>query len=97
MSVLVFFRLLTGKKISTEDDAIKVTSIHISCLLRFYSFVAPQSSVVDSVLQVMDLLHEMGPETVVLTSTDLPSKRGDQFLVALGSQIISKLLTLEFI
>ncbi|XP_017276093.1 pyridoxal kinase isoform X2 [Kryptolebias marmoratus] len=50
--------LLTGRKISTEDDAIKV----------------------------MDLLHEMGPDTVVLTSTDLPSKRGDQFLVALGSQ-----------
>lgn len=43
-----------------------------------------------SVLQVMDLLHKMGPETVVLTSTDLPSKQGDQFLVALGSQKISK-------
>ncbi|KAG8000755.1 Pyridoxal kinase, partial [Nibea albiflora] len=39
---------------------------------------------------VMDLLHKMGPETVVLTSTDLPSKRGDQFLVALGSQKIVK-------
>lgn len=38
----------------------------------------------------MDLLHEMGPETVVLTSTELPSKRGDQFLVALGSQKLSK-------
>ncbi|KAL7385345.1 hypothetical protein ABVT39_019947 [Epinephelus coioides] len=37
-------------------------------------------------VEVMDLLHKMGPETVVLTSTDLPSKRGDQFLVALGSQ-----------
>uniref|UniRef100_A0A673AW98 pyridoxal kinase n=1 Tax=Sphaeramia orbicularis TaxID=375764 RepID=A0A673AW98_9TELE len=37
-------------------------------------------------VQVMDLLHQMGPETVVLTSTDLPSKHGDQFLVALGSQ-----------
>uniref|UniRef100_A0A3Q2QKV4 Pyridoxal kinase n=1 Tax=Fundulus heteroclitus TaxID=8078 RepID=A0A3Q2QKV4_FUNHE len=43
-----------------------------------------------SVLQVMDLLHEMGPDTVVLTSTDLPSKHGDQFLVALGSQKTSK-------
>lgn len=41
-----------------------------------------------SALQVMDLLHKMGPETVVLTSTDLPSKLGDQFLVALGSQKI---------
>uniref|UniRef100_A0AAQ4Q3C2 pyridoxal kinase n=1 Tax=Gasterosteus aculeatus aculeatus TaxID=481459 RepID=A0AAQ4Q3C2_GASAC len=29
-------------------------------------------------------------KTVVLTSTDLPSKRGDQFLVALGSQNIVK-------
>lgn len=38
----------------------------------------------------MDLLHKMGPETVVLTSTDLPSKHGDQFLVALGSQKIGK-------
>ncbi|CAN9497903.1 unnamed protein product [Ophioblennius macclurei] len=40
--------------------------------------------------EVMDLLHKMGPETVVLTSTDLPSKQGDQFLVALGSQKIGK-------
>uniref|UniRef100_A0A6Q2XZ34 Pyridoxal kinase n=1 Tax=Esox lucius TaxID=8010 RepID=A0A6Q2XZ34_ESOLU len=39
-------------------------------------------------LEVMDLLHQMGPDTVVLTSTDLPSPRGDQFLVALGSQKI---------
>lgn len=43
-----------------------------------------------SILQVMDLLHKMGPETVVLTSTDLPSKLGDQFLVALGSQKIGR-------
>lgn len=42
--------------------------------------------------QVMDLLHKMGPETVVLTSTDLPSKQGDQFLVALGSQRSGKVL-----
>lgn len=41
---------------------------------------------VDDAIEVMDLLHKMGPETVVLTSTDLPSTRGDQFLVALGSQ-----------
>ncbi|KAM4561693.1 pyridoxal kinase-like [Fundulus diaphanus] len=40
----------------------------------------------DDAVEVMDLLHEMGPDTVVLTSTDLPSKHGDQFLVALGSQ-----------
>lgn len=42
----------------------------------------------------MDLLHDMGPETVVLTSTDLRSKRGGGFLVALGSQKISKTPTL---
>uniref|UniRef100_A0A8C7JSR7 Pyridoxal kinase n=1 Tax=Oncorhynchus kisutch TaxID=8019 RepID=A0A8C7JSR7_ONCKI len=36
--------------------------------------------------QVMDLLHQMGPDMVVLTSTDLISPHGDQFLVALGSQ-----------
>lgn len=42
-------------------------------------------------IQVMDLLHKMGPETVVLTSTDLPSKHGDQYLVALGSQKIGNL------
>ncbi|XP_068602475.1 pyridoxal kinase-like [Brachionichthys hirsutus] len=52
--------VLTGKKINTKEDALKV----------------------------MDLLHEMGPETVVLTSTELPSKHGDEFLVALGSQKI---------
>ncbi|AWP12894.1 Pyridoxal kinase [Scophthalmus maximus] len=44
----------------------------------------------EDAVEVMDLLHAMGPETVVLTSTDLPSKHGDQFLVALGSQIIVK-------
>uniref|UniRef100_A0A3Q2PD83 Pyridoxal kinase n=1 Tax=Fundulus heteroclitus TaxID=8078 RepID=A0A3Q2PD83_FUNHE len=44
----------------------------------------------DDAVEVMDLLHEMGPDTVVLTSTDLPSKHGDQFLVALGSQKTSK-------
>ncbi|XP_055734568.1 pyridoxal kinase-like [Salvelinus fontinalis] len=50
--------LLTGRKISTEKDA----------------------------LEVMDLLHQMGPDMVVLTSTDLISPLGGQFLVALGSQ-----------
>ncbi|KAM6984980.1 pyridoxal kinase-like [Aplochiton taeniatus] len=39
-------------------------------------------------VEVMDILHKMGPDTVVLTSTDLPSQHGDQFLVALGSQTI---------
>ncbi|CAL8349452.1 unnamed protein product [Boreogadus saida] len=34
----------------------------------------------------MDLLHAMGPDTVVITSSDLPSRLGDQFLVSLGSQ-----------
>lgn len=50
-----------------------------------------------SVPQVMDMLHEMGPDTVVLTSTDLLSKQGDQFLVALGSQKISKVLNQIFL
>ncbi|CAB1458435.1 unnamed protein product [Pleuronectes platessa] len=44
----------------------------------------------EDALEVMELLHKMGPDTVVLTSTDLPSKLGDQFLVALGSQKIVK-------
>ncbi|KAG9329364.1 hypothetical protein JZ751_005511 [Albula glossodonta] len=39
-----------------------------------------------SPVQVMDLLHNMGPDTVVMTSSDLPSRLGDRFLVALGSQ-----------
>uniref|UniRef100_A0A665UPZ2 pyridoxal kinase n=1 Tax=Echeneis naucrates TaxID=173247 RepID=A0A665UPZ2_ECHNA len=59
---LFLYRLLTGRKINTEEDAV----------------------------EVMDLLHKMGPETVVLTSTDIPSKNGDQFLVALGSHKIVK-------
>ncbi|KAF3841634.1 hypothetical protein F7725_023585, partial [Dissostichus mawsoni] len=36
--------------------------------------------------KVMDLLHAMGPDTVVITSSDLPSRLGDRFLVSLGSQ-----------
>ncbi|KAL7865359.1 hypothetical protein SRHO_G00106060 [Serrasalmus rhombeus] len=54
--------LLTGRKISTEKDAV----------------------------EAMDLLHEMGPDTVVITSSDLLSSLGDQYLVALGSQITVK-------
>lgn len=34
----------------------------------------------------MDLLHAMGPDTVVITSSDLPARLGDRFLVSLGSQ-----------
>uniref|UniRef100_A0AAQ6IP54 Pyridoxal kinase n=1 Tax=Anabas testudineus TaxID=64144 RepID=A0AAQ6IP54_ANATE len=37
-------------------------------------------------VEVMDLLHAMGPDTVVITSSDLPSRLGDRFLVSLGSQ-----------
>lgn len=36
--------------------------------------------------QVMDVLHSMGPDTVVITSSDLPSPRGNDYLIALGSQ-----------
>ncbi|KAJ8367198.1 hypothetical protein AAFF_G00324410 [Aldrovandia affinis] len=42
-------------------------------------------------LEVMDLLHNMGPDTVVITSSDLPSQLGEQFLVLLGSQRTVKL------
>ncbi|TSK17907.1 Pyridoxal kinase [Bagarius yarrelli] len=52
--------LLTGKNISTEQDAV----------------------------EVMDLLHNMGPDTVVITSSDLPPRLGDRYLVSLGSQRI---------
>lgn len=54
--------LLTGRKISTEKDAV----------------------------EAMDQLHEMGPDTVVLTSSDLLSSLGDQYLVALGSHVTVK-------
>uniref|UniRef100_A0A674N423 Pyridoxal kinase n=1 Tax=Takifugu rubripes TaxID=31033 RepID=A0A674N423_TAKRU len=37
-------------------------------------------------VEVMDLLHAMGPDTVVITSSDLPARLGDRFLVSLGSQ-----------
>ncbi|XP_055270819.1 pyridoxal kinase isoform X3 [Moschus berezovskii] len=35
---------------------------------------------------VMDMLHAMGPDTVVITSSDLLSPRGSDYLMALGSQ-----------
>uniref|UniRef100_UPI00398EADAB pyridoxal kinase-like n=1 Tax=Pristiophorus japonicus TaxID=55135 RepID=UPI00398EADAB len=37
-------------------------------------------------IEVMDVLHAMGPDTVVITSSDLPSALGDGYLVTLGSQ-----------
>lgn len=36
----------------------------------------------------MDELHAMGPDTVVITSSNLPSPRGSDYLIALGSQRI---------
>uniref|UniRef100_A0A9J8A6G2 Pyridoxal kinase n=1 Tax=Cyprinus carpio carpio TaxID=630221 RepID=A0A9J8A6G2_CYPCA len=39
-------------------------------------------------VEVMDLLHKMGPDTVVITSSDLPPRLGDRFLVSFGSQRI---------
>uniref|UniRef100_A0A2I3HXQ4 Pyridoxal kinase n=1 Tax=Nomascus leucogenys TaxID=61853 RepID=A0A2I3HXQ4_NOMLE len=36
--------------------------------------------------EVMDMLHSMGPDTVVITSSDLPSPRGSDYLIVLGSQ-----------
>ncbi|XP_053513913.1 pyridoxal kinase-like [Artibeus jamaicensis] len=46
----------------------------------------------DEALAVMDVLHSMGPETVVITSSNLPSPRGSDYLIALGSQRINESL-----
>ncbi|XP_021076766.1 pyridoxal kinase-like [Mus pahari] len=40
--------------------------------------------------RVMDLLHCMGPDTVVITSSDLPSPQGSDYLITLGSQRMRK-------
>ncbi|ERE86846.1 pyridoxal kinase-like protein [Cricetulus griseus] len=40
----------------------------------------------EEALEVMDMLHCMGPDTVVITSSDLPSPQGTDYLIALGSQ-----------
>ncbi|XP_012519586.1 PREDICTED: pyridoxal kinase [Propithecus coquereli] len=40
----------------------------------------------EEALAVMDMLHAMGPDTVVITSSDLPSPRGSDYLIVLGSQ-----------
>ncbi|KAM7225072.1 hypothetical protein CapIbe_023049 [Capra ibex] len=40
----------------------------------------------DEVLEVMDKLYSMGPNTVVITSSYLLSSRGTDYLPALGSQ-----------
>ncbi|XP_019379419.1 PREDICTED: pyridoxal kinase [Gavialis gangeticus] len=37
-------------------------------------------------IEVMDMLHAMGPETVVITSSDLQAPLGNDYLIALGSQ-----------
>ncbi|XP_041114703.1 pyridoxal kinase-like isoform X2 [Polyodon spathula] len=42
-------------------------------------------SIEKEALEVMDLLHDMGPDTVVITSSDLPSSLGEKYLIALGS------------
>uniref|UniRef100_A0AAQ5Y761 pyridoxal kinase n=1 Tax=Amphiprion ocellaris TaxID=80972 RepID=A0AAQ5Y761_AMPOC len=51
--------------------------------LLFYRFLM---RIFERFMCVMDLLHAMGPDTVVITSSDLPSRLGDRFLVSLGSQ-----------
>lgn len=40
----------------------------------------------EEALAVMDMLHAMGPDTVVITSSDLPSPRGKDYLIALGAR-----------
>ncbi|KAF3815597.1 hypothetical protein GH733_016870 [Mirounga leonina] len=42
----------------------------------------------EEALAVMDELHAMGPDTVVITSSNLLSPRGGDYLIALGSQRI---------
>ncbi|XP_016073746.1 PREDICTED: pyridoxal kinase [Miniopterus natalensis] len=42
----------------------------------------------EEALAVMDVLHSMGPDTVVITSSDLPSPKGSDYLIVLGSQRI---------
>lgn len=44
----------------------------------------------EEALEVMDMLHCMGPDTVVITSSDLPSTQGSDYLIALGSQRMRK-------
>uniref|UniRef100_A0A8C2MBE8 Pyridoxal kinase n=1 Tax=Cricetulus griseus TaxID=10029 RepID=A0A8C2MBE8_CRIGR len=44
----------------------------------------------EEALEVMDMLHCMGPDTVVITSSDLPSPQGTDYLIALGSQRMRK-------
>ncbi|XP_029143038.1 pyridoxal kinase-like, partial [Protobothrops mucrosquamatus] len=33
-------------------------------------------------IEVMDMLHNMGPEMVVITSSDLPAPSGNDYLIA---------------
>uniref|UniRef100_A0A2K6K104 Pyridoxal kinase n=2 Tax=Rhinopithecus TaxID=542827 RepID=A0A2K6K104_RHIBE len=40
----------------------------------------------EEALAVMDMLHSMGPDTVVITSSNLPSPQGSDYLIVLGSQ-----------
>ena len=44
----------------------------------------------EEAFEVMDMLHCMGPDTVVITSSDLPSSQGSDYLIALGSQRMRK-------
>lgn len=81
-------RLLTGRKIQTQEDALEVSTQWVSDSAAYTLVCDIEHKTWGITPQVMDMLHKMGPETVVLTSTDLPSKLGDHFLVALGSQKI---------
>ncbi|XP_053310928.1 pyridoxal kinase isoform X1 [Spea bombifrons] len=39
----------------------------------------------EDAVQVMDMLHALGPSTVVITSSELPASRGAEYLITLGS------------
>ncbi|KAI2660448.1 Pyridoxal kinase [Labeo rohita] len=78
-------QVLTADELHVLYEGIKLNNVNqydyvLTGYARDDSFLA---TVVDI---VMNLLHSMGPSTVVITSSDLPSLMGDQFLVALGSQ-----------
>lgn len=49
-------------------------------MLVVVTFVGLFCEVDSCCVQVMDLLHAMGPDTVVITSSDLPPRLGDRFL-----------------
>ncbi|KAI1241500.1 hypothetical protein IHE44_0004973 [Lamprotornis superbus] len=63
---------------SQQEAATAISSLNFHCP-QFY--ITPLCWV----KVVMDMLHAMGPETVVITSSDLQAPLGNDYLIALGS------------